>query len=201
MAKMQHRQRQGRGDHRQAAPRPDRHRAARSSRAASRASPTWRAISTCRSGSSERERHRQPCCGSPPGRRAVVRARRAHRRPRRPARQLGAPQPGLRPGGMCRRHQGRRLRPGAGADRQGAHQRGLQDLLRRQRRRGPGRARGAARRHHLRARRPAARRRGRTTPASTCAPCSRACPRRATGPPTAARAGAGWRRRSTSTPA
>ena len=43
MAKMQHRQRQGRGDHRQAAPRARRHRAACSSRATSRASPTWRA--------------------------------------------------------------------------------------------------------------------------------------------------------------
>ena len=98
--------------------------------------------------------------GSSQGPGPVVRARRPHRRPRRAARQLGAAEPGLGPRGMRRRHQGRRLRPGAGADRQGAHQRRLQDVLRRQRGRGPRRARGAAGRHHLRARRPAARRRG-----------------------------------------
>ena len=81
-----------------------------------------------------------------------------------------------------------------------AHQRGLQDLLRGQRRRRPGRARGAARRHHLRARRPAARRRGALCGLRPAPRALAACPRCATGPPTAARADAGSRPASTSTP-
>ena len=84
---------------------------------------------------------------------------------------------------------------GLGPDRQGAHQRRLQDLLRRHARRRPRRARGAARRHRLRARRPAARRRAALCRLRPAPGARRASTRCATGPPTAARADAGCRRR------
>ena len=188
---MQHRQRQGRGDHRQAAPRPDRHRAAAVRRQRHPLlRPGARAVHAG-AAASERERQRRRRLGPPQGADPLVRARRPDRRPC--ARCAPTGRGSTRPRAGRNAPASSRPMPTAWGWR-----------------RSPGRSPARAARPSSS---PASTKAGprarcsrappstcstaccpaprRTMRASTCAPCSRACPRCATGPPTAARAGAG----------
>ena len=161
MAKMQHRQRQGRGDHRQAAPRPDRHRAAAVRR---QRHPLLRSgARPVPAGAARSERRATQRAGRRPAPRAPV--------PLSARAVLTVDLAALR-ANWARLNQASGRAECAGVIKADAYGLGLAPIAKAltnegcktffvaTHRRGPRRARGAARRHHLCARRPAARRRG-----------------------------------------